>query len=946
MFAEDVGLLPKSGDGKGAFVGLLQRHRDDPATLQKMLAVLWADMDRGGFSAALAQDVLRFNGKLFKGWQASDYVLPLNREQIDALLAASSANWREVEPAIFGTLLERALDPTERHALGAHYTPRAYVERLVLPTVVEPLRADWANAQAAALLLANEAQALEGKKRDDKLREARAEVRRFHHQLCTVRVLDPACGSGNFLYVTLEHLKRLEGEVLDQLHALGETQGKLGLEGETVTLQQLRGIEINQRAAALAELVLWIGWLQWHIRSFGDSSVAEPVIHDYGNIEHRDAVLAWDGQEPMRDAAGALVTRWDGVTFKLHPVTGEQVPDERALVPQWTYLNPRAAEWPQADFIVGNPPFIGNKRMRDALGDGYVEALRGAWPAVPESADFVMYWWHHAAETTRAGSARQFGLITTNSVRQSFNRRVLEVHLTATTPLQLLFAIPDHPWVDSTDGAAVRIAMSVAGLGHGQGRLLVSEREAEAGDGEVQVDFREQLGEIHADLRAGAAVASVQPLRANEGLCWQGCKLVGAGFQVRVDEAKSGALVRSSAAALLRRYWAGGDLTKSRQERSVIDTFGLSEEDLRNRFPAAFQWLRDRVWPERIQNRDYGFRTRWWLFGRPRPELRLACKGLTRYIVTSEVSKHRFFTMLQWPEDLIDGSVIAVASDQLLHLGVMSSAVHVEWALAAGGTLEDRPRYQNGPCFDPYPFPSDDTGLTPALADRIRSLAEQLDAHRKARQAAHTSVTLTGLYNVLAKLRSGEPLNAKDKLLHEQGLVSVLRTLHDELDAAVLQAYGWADLTAPLADHTPAATEARAAAVETLLERLVALNAKRAAEEAADTVRWLRPDFQQRGASGTQTAIDTGADEDGEAALPPPVAAPARRPWPAGLPEQIKAVAEVLAAQPRPMALAELEARFAARGRWRERLPVILDTLVALGRARQLDGEPLRWQAA
>jgi hypothetical protein len=207
-----------------------------------------------------------------------------------------------VEPAIFGTLLERAQDPAERHALGAHYTPRAYVERLVLPTVVEPLRADWSDAQAAALLLANEANALEGSKRDDKLADARAEIRRFHHRRCTVRVLDPACGSGNFLCVTLEHLKRLEAEVLVQAEALGDVRAKLGLEGETVTLQQLRGIEINERAAALAELVLWIGWLQWRIRSFGSTSLAEPVIHDYGNIEHRDAVLAWDGQEPMRDA--------------------------------------------------------------------------------------------------------------------------------------------------------------------------------------------------------------------------------------------------------------------------------------------------------------------------------------------------------------------------------------------------------------------------------------------------------------------------------------------------------------------------------------------------------------------------------------------------------------------------------------------------------------------
>ena len=251
MFAEDVELLPK-----GSFLKLLQRHASNPPALQGMLRALWMDMDQGGFSAALSAHVLRFNGKLFKDPTKDGYSLLLNTEQIAQLTRATQANWREVEPAIFGTLLERALSPTERHALGAHYTPRAYVERLVLPTVVEPLRADWANVQAAAVLLASEAAELTGKAADDKMAQARAELKQFHHQLCTLRVLDPACGSGNFLYVTLEHLKRLEGEVINQLEAFGETQSTLGLEGETVTPQQLLGIELNERAAALAELVL------------------------------------------------------------------------------------------------------------------------------------------------------------------------------------------------------------------------------------------------------------------------------------------------------------------------------------------------------------------------------------------------------------------------------------------------------------------------------------------------------------------------------------------------------------------------------------------------------------------------------------------------------------------------------------------------------------------
>ena len=449
-------------------------------------------------------------------------------------------------------MLERALSAAERHSLGAHYTPRAYVERLVLPTVVQPLRANWADAQAAALLLANEG----------KLDEARAEVRRFHHQLCSTRVLDPACGSGNFLYVTLEHLKRLEGEVLNQLQAFGQTQDKLGFAGETVTLQQLRGIEINPRAAALAELVLWIGFLQWHIRSFGNASVAEPVIHDYGNIECRDAVLAYDRMDYVLDAHGKAVTRWDGVHVKRHPVTGENVPDEAFQVPLEKYVSPRKAEWPSVDFIVGNPPFIGAKFVRAALGDGYADALRSTWHDVPESADFVMHWWHAAAQKVALGEARRFGLITTNSLPQTFNRRVVQAALASVKPLHLTYAIADHPWVDSADGAAVRISMTVGAADSGEGELLSVTRETAVSDGSADVTFNARHGVVHSDLRIGANVASAQSLQSNAEVSSPGLKLHGAGFIVTQDEAAS--LGLGSVLGLdahIREYRNGRDLT-------------------------------------------------------------------------------------------------------------------------------------------------------------------------------------------------------------------------------------------------------------------------------------------------------------------------------------------------------------------------------------------------
>jgi len=250
MFSEDVGLLPDR-----SFTELLKSVEDTPAHFKPMVEGLWHTMNLGGFSTELRAHVRRFNGGLF----SENTALELERDEIELLLEAAYADWRHVEPAIFGTLLERALDPQERHKMGAHFTPRAYVERLVLPTIMEPLRGDWEAVQAAAYKL------------DERGEHQKAvqTIQEFHFQLCHTNVLDPACGSGNFLYVTLEHMKRLEGEIFNTLHEMGETQSLLELEGVTVNPSQFFGLEVNPWAARIAELVLWIGYLQWHFRSIG-----------------------------------------------------------------------------------------------------------------------------------------------------------------------------------------------------------------------------------------------------------------------------------------------------------------------------------------------------------------------------------------------------------------------------------------------------------------------------------------------------------------------------------------------------------------------------------------------------------------------------------------------------------------------------------------------------
>lgn len=914
MFAEDVGLLPAE-----SFKALLEECERQPDAFVPLVAGLWQDMNHGSaFSAAIRARVLRFNGGLFR--EAT--VLPLDRDQIRLLREAAHADWRHVEPAIFGTLLERALDPTERHALGAHYTPRAYVERLVLPTVIEPLRADWKNAQAAAALLDSQG----------KHKEAVETVRGFHRSLCQVKVLDPACGSGNFLYVTLEHMKRLEGEVLATLEELGETQGLLQLEGISVDPHQFLGLEVNPRAARIAEAVLWIGYLQWHYRTYGNVTPPEPVLRDFRNIECRDAVLAWERIEYVTDERGVPVSRWDGRTYKPHPVTGEPVPDERAQVPLDRYVHPRKAEWPGADFVVGNPPFIGNKRMRYTLGDGYVEALRGAWSDVPETSDLVMYWWDKAADLVRAGSLRRFGLITTNSLKQVFSRKVLERHLDASDPISIAFAVPDHPWVDAADGADVRIAMTVAGPGGQPGTLATVVAETPIADGELDVALVTRSGEIHADLSIGAGVGRAQALAANAGVCFQGMNLVGKGFRLSAEEVRVLGYDIDKLPEVIKPHFNARDLMQEGEPCWIIDLFGLTADEARDCYPALYNWLLVRVKPERDHNNRASYREKWWMFGEARGKLRRAWKGLSRVILTPETAKHRVFVFEPLPF-CPDHTLYAVCSADALMLGLLSSRVSALWALMAGGRMGigNDPRYNNTRCFSTFPFPDP----SPAQQATIRALAEELDAHRKRQQAAHPGLTLTGIYNVLEKLRSGETLSAKDKAIHEQGLVSLLKELHDRLDAAVLEAYGWSDLapalvgrpgaTLPLADKSPE----QAAAEEELLTRLVELNARRAAEEARGLVRWLRPDFQSAGAP-----VQGEMAADGEAAAPAATAPTGlKTPWPKTLPEQVQALRTALAAAAAPLAADTLARHFT--GARTPKIAELLETLAALGQARR-----------
>ena len=801
MFADSVGLIEKRG-----FLELLKSYRGDAGNFHRGVADFFSRMDTGGHCVAVRQDLKRFNGGLFR--QVAP--IQITEEELEALIAAAQRDWASVEPAIFGSLLEGALDARERGELGAHYTPRAFVERLVGPTIMEPLRAEWEAVESVAI----------GLHRRECARDAQAMVRRFHLRLCTMRVLDPACGTGSFLYVAMGMLKELEGEVLGVLSELGDSQGLLNLASHSVSPEQFLGIEKNRYAAWIAQMVLWIGHLQWHFRTFGDASPSEPILKDAGSIQHGDAILAWDKIEFDREATALRARR-------IGPIDGLFDADDGREVLR--NVNPRPATWPDADFIVGNPPFMGAKDMRRELGDGYVDALWHSRQGRFRSADLVTVWWDMAAGILkrRGSRLRRFGFITTNSITQTFSRRVVESHLEGTSPIRLVFAIPDHPWISGSSSAAVRIAMTVAERGGrtGEGCLQRVIGESEVEGGAPTVALEERIGDIGADLRVGRPPSA--PLRANAGLCSRGVQLMGAGFTVTPERAK--ALHRYSAPGLpcpARAYRHGRDLADRPRGLLAIDFYGLTEAEARRGYPGFYQHLLETVKAGRDRNNRAAYRQNWWLFGEPRRELRAAMEGLPRYIATAETAKHRWFRFLD-ADILPDNKLVVIASDDAATLGVLSSRAHAVWFAAHCGRIgvyDGDAVYVKGACFDAFPFPA----LSAIDDARIAALAEELEETRE-RALERDGVTLTGLYNVRDRRRAGEALSQEEDRILETGCVAVLEELHRRIDACVADAYGWPQ---DLSDAE-------------VLERLQALNRERADEEARGLVRHLRPEFQR-----------------------------------------------------------------------------------------------------
>ncbi len=739
LFADSVGLLPDR-----VFRNmLLSDDRFRPRKfLRKLTSLFEAMSERDGVFGP--HSIRYFNGGLFD----SASVVQLDEGDLGILYeVAKNYDWAHIAPAIFGTLFERSLDPKRRSLIGAHYTSEADILTLIEPVLVRPLQQRW-QAAKQRILEALEIERAEEAARDS--RQARLRVDRpsekllgaWIEELAAVRVLDPACGSGNFLYVALRKMLDLWLEARN----FAAQQGISLVVSKMVSPSQLYGIETEFYAHELASIVVWIGFLQWK-HEHGVLEDREPILEKLNSIEHGDAIMRYDAED-------------------------------KAYEP----------EWPQADFIIGNPPFLGGKRLRRELGDKYVDDLFARYEGrVKAESDLVVYWFEKTRAMIELGNTQRAGLIATQSIRNGANSEVLSRILSTGGIFE---AWSDREWV--LGSAQVRIS------------LVAFDNGSET---QLKLDGAE-VAKIYANLQSGIDVLTAKELRENKGFAFQGPVKVGK-FEISDDFARY--LINQpnphgrSNAEVIKPWINGGDITKRPRNRWIID-FGKMSENEAALFEAPFEHLKRSVREKRLGNNDKQRRENWWRLGRSGGDLKGAIAQLRRMLVTSRVSSHRFFIWCP-PNTVPDSRVVAFAADTDYFAGMLHSRVHLTWFLAISSRhgVGNDPTYNSETCFDTFPFPwppgtdlaEEDDPRVKAIADAARELVRLRDAWLnppKINPDELSKRTLTNLYNARPDW---------------------LANAHRALDEAVFAAYGWpSDLSR-----------------DQILSRLLELNHQRAAAQ-------------------------------------------------------------------------------------------------------------------
>ena len=735
MFADDVGLLP--GD---MFSKMLLLARLNPPRFTDLAGTLFEAMAHGGDVGF--EPVHWFNGGLF----ADGDTLPLEQSDIEAVLQAAALDWSEIDPAILGTLFERGLDPGKRSQLGAHYTDRDKIMLLVEPVVIRPWLTEWAAEKERITADLERADAAKTPATRKKRRnEAESRYRTFLDRLRAFTVLDPACGSGNFLHLALQALKDLEHQVQFEAEAFGFPRTFPAIGPANV-----KGIEINPYAAELARVSVWIGEIQW-MRRNGFAATRNPILKPLDTIECRDAILTPDNTEP---------------------------------------------DWPEADVVIGNPPFLGGKLLIANLGEDYVSQMFATYAGrVPAEADLVCYWFDKAGQQIASGKATRAGLVATNSIRGGANRRALSV---ATNNRRIFEAWSNEPWV--IDGAAVRVS------------LVCFSRAGDESVAGTRLDGA-AVNEIYTDLTArrdgvGVDLTNARRLAENDGVAFMG-DTKGAPFDIAGDLAREWLCLPANPngrtnADVLKPWVNGMDLTRRPAGKWIVDfgvTMPVGEAAL---YEEPFRWVAENVRPAWDGQREAGRREAWWLHHRPRPSMWAALDGLSRYIATPRLAKHRLFV---WLDAGIcpDSQLIVIARDDDTTFGILHSRFHEIWSLRLGSSLEDRPRYTPTSTFATFPFP---TGLVPnvsaaeyatdpraaEVADAARDLVTKRDRWLNPPECVEWVDEPVSGYPKRPVPRNDQAA----KELKKRTLTNLYNTrpqwlanAHEALDEAVAAAYGW-----------------------------------------------------------------------------------------------------------------------------------------------------------
>jgi len=694
MFAQRTGLLPPR-----LIQRLAENTKRDPVQFGKGLRDLFSKMSKSGGLFG-PEEIQWFNGGLFDG----EDVLPLTSKQIEVVRDIAELDWSEVEPAIFGTLFERGLDPDKRSQLGAHYTDRESIEKLVEPVLLEPLRRELETMKSDVERIL--AQPAKGSSAQTK-RQKRAEDKfiSFLDRLTKLSILDPACGSGNFLYVALQAVKSLERDAI----LWGSAALKKSQMFPAVGPEIVHGIELNSYAAELARVTIWIGEIQWMINN-GFSYSRNPVLRPLESIRCEDALM--NGAE--RD-------------------------------------DPVETAWPPAEFIVGNPTFLGGKLLRENLGDDYVNKLFKVYEGrVAKESDYVCYWFEKARQNIEAGETRRAGLIATQAIRGGANRRAID-RIKKTGDIFLAWS--DCPWI--VNGAEVHV--SIVGFDDGSEKIRIRDGVSVAA--------------INADLTAGIDLTKAPRLAENVGIAFMGDSK-GGKFDIPPDLAKE-MLAKSNPherpnADVVIPWLNGASVTKRPREYWIIDFGTQMKEREAALYEAPFEYVKREI--KRGREKSRTTIDEWWRHERPRPEMRAALTGLKRFIGTVRHAKHRIFFWIP-AGTLPDSALIVFARDDDYTFGVLQSRVHTVWSLAKGTQVREKEtgfRYTPTTTFDTFPFPAAQPKQREAIAVAARALETFRQGWLKPKIGSQRSLT---------QLYTENP--------------TWLRQAHERLDAAVTAAYGW-----------------------------------------------------------------------------------------------------------------------------------------------------------